>query len=739
MRFHRLVALAHLAGYEEMGSRMTRESTGLRTQALGDGDAVLHLVWADDRPAALVGGTAADDAAELAARAVQPLVEVLAVGHGRAAGNLRNTATAVGVRMRVLQVSATPAADGAGRVVEVTQEDPGSGLVALTRLELRGGAVRATTTVRNAGATPVHLQAVSSVALAGPVGDRPLDAVVSVEGTSAWVGENRWEHVPLAGQGGLVDLDLPRHQHQDGRGAHVVASTGTWSSGTRVPSGVLTTRAGDASLGWQIEHNGAWRLEVSERLTRDDRRVLALVALGPTDMDHHWLRTLEPGQEFATVPVTVVPVAGDWQAAVAGLTAARRDRHHAVAQDRHARSDGRARAPFLVFNDYMNTLMGDPTTDKLLPLVDAAADVGAEVFCIDAGWYDDGGDWWDSVGEWEPSTLRFPGGLHEVTDRIRDRGMVPGLWLEPEVVGVRSPLAEQLPGEAFLQRRGQRVVEHDRYLLDLRHPDAVKHLDTVVDRLVDEFGVGYFKLDYNVTPGAGTDHATDSVGQGLLEQNRAQVAWLDGILRRHPDLMLENCASGAMRADDALLSRSTLQSTSDQQNLVLYPPVAVGALVSILPEQAANWAYPQPGMTLEECVFTLSTGLAGRFYLSGHLDRMDSARLGLVVEAVELARANEDWLHEAHAAWPLGLPGWSDPWVASALTGPTQTLATVWRRGGPDEIVLDLPDGDVEVAFPRAQPGTPWQIDRLPDGRVRVRVPHADGGPQARVLRVRHP
>ena len=39
------------------------------------------------------------------------------------------------------------------------------------------------------------------------------------------------------------------------------------------------------------------------------------------------------------------------------------------------------------------------------------AEVGAEIFCIDAGWYDDGGDWWPSVGEWQPSTTRFPGGL----------------------------------------------------------------------------------------------------------------------------------------------------------------------------------------------------------------------------------------------------------------------------------------------------------------------------------------
>ena len=58
----------------------------------------------------------------------------------------------------------------------------------------------------------------------------------------------------------------------------------------------------------------------------------------------------------------------------------------------------------------MNCLMGDPTTEKLLPLIDAAAEAGAEYFVIDAGWYDDeNGGWWDSVGAWEPAASRFPG------------------------------------------------------------------------------------------------------------------------------------------------------------------------------------------------------------------------------------------------------------------------------------------------------------------------------------------
>ena len=115
----------------------------------------------------------------------------------------------------------------------------------------------------------------------------------------------------------------------------------------------------------------------------------------------------------------------------------------------------------MIYNDFLNCLMSDPTTAKERPLIAAASALGVEVFCIDAGWYDDeNGGWWDSVGEWEPSVNRFPdGGLAGLIGEIRAAGMKPGLWLEPEVVGARSRIAESLPAEAFFTRSGQRIKE----------------------------------------------------------------------------------------------------------------------------------------------------------------------------------------------------------------------------------------------------------------------------------------
>ena len=94
--------------------------------------------------------------------------------------------------------------------------------------------------------------------------------------------------------------------------------------------------------------------------------------------------------------------------------------------------------------------------------------------------------------------------------------MVPGLWLEPEVAGVKSLLAKKTDNW-FLARHGKRVLKNSRFLLDLRNPEVRSYLDEVIERLVNQYGVGYIKMDYNVDSLQGTEINAESFGQGLLE------------------------------------------------------------------------------------------------------------------------------------------------------------------------------------------------------------------------------
>jgi len=688
----------------------------------GSTEMVLEFEWGATEPVRLA-------AFELAGRRTElpsglGLVQILTASHGHVLASARLAHTQVGAESRY--VSHRECSIDGGSELQIVHRHPESGIESTLRLQLLDGApraLRAVVDVRNGGAADVVLRSVASFTayLRGAAeGIGSVREWSVVRGRSDWLAESRWSEESLTDSFPALSEHLTGHNP---RGELSVVSTGSWSTGKHIPAAVIDT--GAAAWAFQIEHNGGWRWEIGE-----DTRAGYLALSGPTETDHQWTLALAPGETFTTVPAALA-LGTNVAAAVAAMTDHRR-------RSRREHRDNQAVS--VVFNDYMNTLNGDPTTQRLLPLIDAAAAVGAEVFCIDAGWYDDSGEWWDSVGAWTPSSVRFPNGLAEVIDHIRARGMVPGLWLEPEVVGIKSPVAAELPPEAFLQRAGTRIVEQDRYHLDLRHPAARAHLDAVVDRLVDEFGVGYFKLDYNINAGAGSDHDAGSVGVGLLEHNRAHLSWLDGVLDRHPDLILENCGSGGMRADYAMLSRLQLQSTSDQQDPLAYPPIAAGAMLAILPEQAASWAYPQPEMTDEEIVFTLVTGLSARFYLSGHLNRMSPAQRALVAEAVGIAKELRSGLVVGHPVWPLGLPGWTDPWVASCLVTEARHLVSLWSRDpSQDEVTLSFPDlggADLQVGsvFPTTLPG--WDVTWDPTAAC-LTVRNTTGTAGARLLELR--
>ena len=660
-----------------------------------------------------------------------PLVEVIATGHGRLWSGERFIETAIGERMRHEGHSADHA-DGWDRL-RVQLRDPLTGLSAAVELSTRDGlpVLRARVRLRNDGGAPLRVESVSILTLGG-LGDGTgnLDGLDLHWADNDWLAELRWQQAPLRRE--VVDLARSAHGHE-GRGCFERSSQGSWSTGRHLPAGILSDRRTGRAWAWQIESSAGWRYEVGER-----DRAAYLALFGPDDAHHQWNQTLAPGQELVTPPaaLAVLPGGGP-EAAFGALTAYRR-------LIRRPHPDQRTLP--VIYNDYMNTLLGDPSTGKLLPLIEAAARVGAEYFVIDAGWYDDAQGWWDSVGEWEAAASRFPGGLQRVLDAIRDHGMVPGLWLEPEVVGVRSPMARTLPDAAFFQRGGIRITEHGRHHLDLRHPAARAHLDAVVDRIVGRWGVGYLKLDYNINPGPGTDVDGSAPGAGLLGHHRAHLAWLDSLLDRHPALVLENCGSGGLRMDYAQLAHAQIQSTSDQQDLLRYAPIAAAAPTAVLPEQGAVWAYPQPEFTDDEIAFTLAGALLGRIHLSGFLDRMSDAQLALVTEAVGAYKSVRAELPGTLPFWPLGLPDWEGDWIALGLRGDTASLLTVWHRpepyGGPavaaePRRTLSLPhlrgkDARAEVLYPAsAGGGHSWDAAR---GELTVEVPRAPGAAVIRIV-----
>ncbi|GGG04131.1 hypothetical protein GCM10010912_56100 [Paenibacillus albidus] len=608
-----------------------------------------------------------------------------------------------------------------GRKLEVGLLDPVTRLQAIQHFQFYQGVqmVRCWTELNNKGDAAAHVEYISSFALTGADKEGTLDRNDKMRLTlahSGWQSELQWRtySLPELGMSHLADRGSKRI---------ALSNTGSWSAAELLPMGVLRNVESGTSLFWQIEHNGSWHCEMTDQYDQ-----LTLLISGPTESDNHWWRKLEPGESFTSVPVAVGSTSGGVEAAVHQLTAYRR-------LIRRPNEDNELLR--IIFNDYMNCLWGSPTTDKLLPLIDAAADVGCEYFCIDAGWYAPG-EWWDGVGEWEPSAERFPEGIKYVLDYIRGKGMIPGLWLELEVMGINSPKLKETEDSWFFMRHGKRVKDRSRYQLDYRNPRVIEHADGVIARLVEQYGVGYIKMDYNINAGIGTETDADSFGDGLLQHNRAYLGWLDSIFARYPNLVIENCSSGGMRMDYAMLSRHSIQSTSDQENYVMYAAIAAASPAGLTPEQSAVWSYPLREGDDEEVIFNMVNALLLRVHQSGHLAELSPRRRELVKEALDYYKSIRGDIPQALPFWPLGLPDGQGEWVSFGLVCGGRRYLAVWRIAGEaEEVTLPIAElkghtPAVSCAYPQEHHSS-WKWDAT-TGTLTVKLP---AGRTARLLELR--
>ncbi|MDL9977804.1 glycoside hydrolase family 36 protein [Microbacterium sp. ASV49] len=642
---------------ETNGFTWGNDSLQLRFRILDDGIVTLETISVRDS----TGGVRVTHGART------PLIEVRTVTHGPTNPAGRVVDSAIG-RSLVYRGHTTPASDSPCLVLEVGDEERKVGATLTLCMPGEAAAFRASVTVTNEGTDAVSLLGVSSLVVGLAVDSR---AVTVMSADSRWGAEYRWRTDRL--RPGLLPL-LPPGVFEKWRddkwlnNAFHVSSEGNLSTGHHVPTGVAEVDGGP-SIAWDVEAPSSWRYELGDIPGGG----VYIGMEGPNDVFGQWSMRLEPGESFRAVSASMAFAAGGWQDAIGQLTT-------------HRRASRTTREVFetapVVFNDYLKALNGDPSEERLEPYIHRAHELGVDVFCIDAGWYDDDAEgWWDSVGEWQPSQQRFPNGLSATLARIRALGMVPGLWVEPEVIGVRSPLANQLPEEAFFQRNGYRVEELGRYHLDFTHPAAIGHLDRTIDRLVS-MGAGYFKFDYNVAAAHGNDSANRSAGQGRLEHARAYLQWIDRIRERHPHVVLENCASGGMRTDPETVKHFQLQQSTDQWENQAVVPISISGLMSVPPEQLAMWCFPDVDDDNGRMRFALACAQLGRFHLSGAIDRLEPGQLQMVAEAIAAYKNVRRGVIDSRPFWPIGLPEFEADWIAGGLIHEDFTRVAVFRRGG---------------------------------------------------------
>lgn len=474
---------------------------------------------------------------------------------------------------------------------------------------------------------------------------------------NSWCGEGQWQELTLAELGVFPKTF----------GVARFSSQGTWTTAYQHPLVILCDKKKNVSYCFESEAAAGRYLEIG---TSDLKNKLYVYVSSANEKQTGWHRQLRDGETFVSEPVAYGAVEGGFEEAIAAMIEYKRKTSLVTWKKGYAPT---------CFNDYMNCLWAQPTREKLLPLIAAAAEAGIEIFCIDAGWF---GNWHDpktgTCGHWVPDDTPFgEEGLQGIINEIRASGMIPGLWLELECVLAGAPFFREHP-EYLLTRHGVKI---HRDFPDFRLPAVREYLSGQIDDLVVR-GVGYFKNDYNANLGIGCDSLTGGTLQdGAKEYSEAFLSFIDETLARHPGLIIENCGSGALCSDNHRLAHFALQSITDHMDYENMPSIIQGSLAQMPPEKAGIWAYPYPlrdpgalkrGKTLQEAVSTdeaqtvcnLAGGLFGCFYLSGRIDLAEGDGKALLKQAVDLYKRIRPWTCKAFPIYPDGMLQMLDPGVA---------------------------------------------------------------------------
>ncbi|MBC7784287.1 MAG: alpha-galactosidase [Burkholderiales bacterium] len=566
--------------------------------------------------------------------------------------------------------------------------DEGIILIHTLRWHAGDSVVQVSTTCENRSSAAISLELLTSFSLGGIT---PFDAADAPGRLRVHRFRSGWSAEGRLTTESIEQLNIERSWSGAGLFSERFGQIGTMPVRGWFPFVAVEDTIAQATWGAQVAWAGSWQMEIARQ--HDE----VCISGGLADREFgHWIKTLAPGESITSPSATIGCVQGGLDELCDRLTGFQ---NHAADQQPAVERD----LP-IVFNEWCTT-WGDPRHERVVAIADRLRGSEVKYLVIDAGWYKgDGGDWGTAHGDWVPNPAMFPTGLAGVASAIRERGLIPGLWFEMETVGdtsVAFSLADHL-----LKRDSILITVRNRRFWDLNDPFAVEYLATRAIGTLRDCGFGYLKVDYNETAGLGCD-GVESQGEGLRRHVEGIYRFFDRIRRELPDLVIENCSSGGHRLEPSMLARTAMSSFSDAHELVEIPIIAANLHRLMLPRQSQIWAVLHGSDSDRRLVYSLAATFLGRMCLSGDIDGLSPAQLGIVQSAQTLYRIaapiirdgvsrrfgemGESWRHPT---------GWQ-AMVRRSVDGSRLMIVAHTFAGAPKQIVLPLSSapGDVTGIF----------------------------------------
>ena len=348
---------------------------------------------------------------------------------------------------------------------------------------------------------------------------------------------------------------------------------------------------------------------------------------------------------------------------------------------------GRSYSPLVMYNTWF-AYGTDINEASMIHEMDAAADLGVELFVVDAGWYragSDPSDFTTGIGVWEADPDRFPSGLSALSDHAHTLGMKFGIWVEPERVDLKTVGKAGLARERWLATQSGRYdpaktnATADSAQLCLASTEAREWILGRLSALIDAAHPDYLKWDNNFWVNctrSGHGHSSDD---GNFTHVSALQQLLGTLRERYPDLLIENCSGGGNRLEPSMLAYSDTAWMDDRSSSAPHVRHNLEGLSTLMPPATLlsfvfgnEWETDDDSIDLPMAFRSRMPGILGMTWRSDELN--DESRAGMRQE-IDTYKALRDALPDQSARLlslqvdddPSG--GWDALQASSTTTG----------------------------------------------------------------------
>ena len=501
--------------------------------------------------------------------------------------------------------------DGKG-YCRITAIDRSSGVALHHLINLVGdsGGAQFATILSNDGDTPISLEWLSAICL--PLDPR-LTRVTSF--TGKWAREFQTEQHDLV-RGSFV------RENRAGRTSHD-SYPGFYLGTTH------TSETHGLACAVHLAASGNHRMRV-DRLADDSVSLQAGDLLLPGEI------TLKAGEQHICAPIFAA-----WSDA--GYGDVNRKLHSFVRDDLVKGPKSRP----VHFNTW-EAVYFDHSPEKLFSLAEQAAEVGAERFVLDDGWFGARRNDRAGLGDWYVSRDIYPDGLRPLADHVRSLGMEFGLWFEPEMVNPDSDLYRAHPDWVLQVEDAEPIVSRHQLPLDLTRPEVSDYLFERITTLVQELDIAYIKWDMN----RDIQHPDGADGRPVMHAQTAAVSTLINRIRSAcPELAIETCSSGGARADYNMVERTGRVWTSDNNDARARHSIMRGAAYFLPLCVLGNHVGPKKchitGRRFD-MHFRAGTAMFGHMGMELDLARESEADREVLKRAIALHKQHRDLIHEGN-------------------------------------------------------------------------------------------